>query len=158
MSMRYTALLAAAPEQRPGVTVESFRATCPPAGPVIACGLLLIGLKLALALLGFTRTRRLVEAYTCRPPVLPPVPMLRVAELERVVALAAAFCPGRALCLEQSLMLHALLRRAGVVSRLRLGVQPHPFAAHAWIEVDGMPVNDVVEHVRHFTAFPDGLP
>jgi len=165
MSTRHIASLPTAPdpatappEHRPGAQVESFRAICPAAGPVIACGVLLIGIKLSLTLLGFARTRRLVEAHTRRPPAFPPVPMGRVAELERVVALAAAFYPGRALCLEQSLALHTLLRREGVVSRLRLGVQPHPFAAHAWVEVEGAPVNDVVEHVRHFTAFPDAFP
>lgn len=155
MSARIPAASAAHRNEPRTATMEPCWATCPPIGPVAACGLLLIGIKLSLTLLGYGRTRRIVEALTPRRPASPSVPMARVEELERVVALAAAFYPGRALCLEQSLTLHAFLRQAGVASRLRLGVQSHPFAAHAWIEVGVVPVNDVVEHVRHFTPLPE---
>jgi hypothetical protein len=68
----------------------------------------------------------------------------------RSVALAAAFFPGRALCLERSLTLWYVLRSRGVPVELCLGVQKFPFAAHAWVAHRGDPLNDVPEHVAHF--------
>jgi hypothetical protein len=68
----------------------------------------------------------------------------------RSVALAAAFFPGRALCLERSLTLWYVLRSRGVPVELCLGVQKFPFAAHAWVAYRGTPLNDVPEHVAHF--------
>jgi transglutaminase-like putative cysteine protease len=73
----------------------------------------------------------------------------------RRLALAAVFYPGRARCLEQSLALYVLLRRRGVPVRLRLGVQPYPFNAHAWVELNGAPLNERVETVRQFVPFED---
>ena len=64
------------------------------------------------------------------------------------VARVAAVYPGRARCLEQSLCLYLLLLRRGLNPRLRIGVQPMPFKAHAWIELDGTPINDDAEAVR----------
>ena len=71
------------------------------------------------------------------------------------LAMAAVFYPGRARCLEQSLALYVLLRRRGVPVRLRLGVQPYPFNAHAWVELNGAPLNERVETVRQFVPFED---
>ena len=65
----------------------------------------------------------------------------------RLARIAAAY-PGRARCLEQSLCLYLLLLRRGLDPRLRIGVQPMPFKAHAWIELDGTPINDDAESVR----------
>ena len=33
---------------------------------------------------------------------------------------------------------------------MRIGVHPDPFVAHAWIARDGMPLNDVAEHLEHY--------
>lgn len=71
------------------------------------------------------------------------------------VAVAAAFFPGRAVCLEQSLALYLLLRRRGVPAELRLGVQVYPFYAHAWVELHGEPVNEDRETVETFRALPE---
>lgn len=76
-----------------------------------------------------------------------------VAACAGAVARAAAFYPRRALCLEQSLALYILLRRRGVSAELRLGVQPRPFYAHAWVEVDGQPVNESLDLAHTFVAF-----
>lgn len=80
---------------------------------------------------------------------------LVIAYWERVVSLAAAFYPGRALCLERSLTLYARLWREGVVAELRLGVQATPFAAHAWVAYDGEPVNDTVERTSQYVVMPE---
>jgi hypothetical protein len=71
----------------------------------------------------------------------------------RQVAKAAAFVPVRAICIEQSLALLLLLRRKGISASLRLGVQPYPFLAHAWVECDGVPINESTELIRSVVTF-----
>lgn len=76
--------------------------------------------------------------------------------LERVVHkvdTAAAFFPGRALCLEQSLTLYLCLRRAGVMVDLFIGAQPYPFAAHAWVQYRDQLVGSSYDHVSKFIPF-----
>jgi hypothetical protein len=70
------------------------------------------------------------------------------------IAVAGAFYPRRALCLEQSLALYVLLRRRGIAADLRLGVQARPFYAHAWVEVDGSPINERSELAVRLATFP----
>jgi hypothetical protein len=77
-----------------------------------------------------------------------------VDEIVRRVSLAAAFYPRRARCLEQSLALYLLLRRRGVPAELRLGAQPRPFYAHAWVEVDGTPLAEQGDLPLNLTMFP----
>lgn len=72
----------------------------------------------------------------------------------RRVALAAAFYPRRALCLEQSLTLYVMLRKAGAPAVLRIGVRPVPFAAHAWVEIDGQAVNEPQDFITQLVPFP----
>ena len=72
----------------------------------------------------------------------------------RGVAMAAAFYPRRALCLEQSLALFVALRRAGAPAKLRIGVRPLPFVAHAWVEIDGIAINEAPDVIAQLTPFP----
>jgi hypothetical protein len=76
-----------------------------------------------------------------------------VEETARRVALAAAFYPARALCLEQSLALSVLLRRRGVAAELRIGAQALPFRAHAWVEVAGQAINERADVARTYATF-----
>jgi hypothetical protein len=48
------------------------------------------------------------------------------------------------------MVLFYVLRRAGVSAEFRIGVQPYPFLAHAWVEYLGQPINDVPEHIKRF--------
>ena len=53
-------------------------------------------------------------------------------------------------CLMRSLVLTGLLARRGVYAKLVIGVRPNPtFAAHAWVEVDGLPVLEANEQEYH---------
>lgn len=70
------------------------------------------------------------------------------------VATAAAFYPRRALCLEQSLALFVALRRARAPAKLRIGVRPLPFVAHAWVEIDGIAINEAPDVIAQLTPFP----
>jgi hypothetical protein len=130
-----------------GVTVPSL----------LRCGLMIALLKGALATRGLRWTlgwiRNCVVRVTLRPSSLE-----SVHRVERRVALAAALYPGRALCLEQSLVLYYALRRQGIGAKYCQGIQPYPFLAHAWVEYEGGPINDFPEHVRQFGRLPEQLP
>jgi len=120
---------------------------------VAGCAAALVLVKLSLKVVGFGRTYAALTSHVGRrgsEAVTPAVLM----EMVRRVALVAAFFPGRALCLEQSVTLWLLLRRRGIDADLRLGVQPYPFGAHAWVEHRGEPINENPEFVRTFTALP----
>jgi len=119
------------------------------------CALLLLAVRAHLKARGFgpsvAAARRLGATRGAGSGLTP-------EEVERTayrVAVAAAFFPGRAVCLEQSLALYVLLRRRGVPAELRLGVQVYPFYAHAWVELDGKPVNEDPERIQKFRALPE---
>jgi hypothetical protein len=129
-----------------------------PTPSVLEAGLMLAQVK------GVLKVRRLAGTLAWIRHSLEAIPADDAADLESVkaieyaVAMAGAFYPGRAKCLEQSLALYCLLRQRGVAARYCQGVQPYPFEAHAWIEYRGLVINDVPEHVRHFARFPAQLP
>jgi hypothetical protein len=122
---------------------------------IVACLAAIAAVKISLAVRGFAATIRGIEA---RHYELRDASDDTIARIDHVVAVAAALYPGRALCLERSLVLYDRLRRAGAHTDFRLGVQAAPFAAHAWVERHGEPVNDVLEHVEQFTPVPLGTP
>lgn len=66
---------------------------------------------------------------------------------ERAVDLAYRVLPLTHTCLKESLVLLRMLRGRGVSSRLCLGVRKDGdrFAAHAWVEHDGMPLEWIDE-------------
>jgi hypothetical protein len=77
-----------------------------------------------------------------------------VARTAHNIAIAGALFPGRARCLEQSLALIAMLRRRGVRVEFKLGVQPYRFRAHAWVEYNGLPVNESGEVIDGLVSLP----
>lgn len=121
-------------------------------------GFMILALKASLKLRGYKRTiewiRRRVEQVPVRADVDPTV----VKAAEWWVAMAAAFYPGRAECLERSLVLYFILRTQGVPLRFCHGVQPFPLLSHAWVEYRGEVVNDVPERVKEFSRLPEQLP
>jgi hypothetical protein len=48
-------------------------------------------------------------------------------------------------CLHRSLALAAVLRRRSIDARLCIGVVDLPFSAHAWVEANGLIVNESEE-------------
>ncbi|HET6232338.1 MAG TPA: lasso peptide biosynthesis B2 protein [Longimicrobiaceae bacterium] len=126
-----------------------------PAAPSIGlCALTLLAVRARLKLRGFGRS----IAWARRAAGTGAMGGARAEMVESTayrVAVAAAFFPGRAVCLEQSLALYVLLRRRGVPAQLALGVQPYPFTAHAWVELDGEPVNEDRETVDKFQRLPE---
>lgn len=47
-------------------------------------------------------------------------------------------------CLQRSAATVCLLRQLGLAARLVIGAQPLPFRAHAWVEIQGIIVNEKV--------------
>jgi hypothetical protein len=117
------------------------------------CGLLIGVTKLGLKTVGFRRIIGWIDSRTAPSPIVD-LPADAAVHIERAVAMAAAFYPGRAMCLEQSIVLYYCLRRRGVAAAFRIGIQSYPFAAHAWVEYRDRPLNDVEEHVKWFAPFP----
>ena len=79
---------------------------------------------------------------------------VRQARAAATLVRAAASLYG-ARCLVQALTLQRLLGRRGIVSELRIGVnrQDGRFGAHAWLEIDGIPVNDAEDVGGRFAPF-----
>jgi hypothetical protein len=125
---------------------------------VFTCGVRILALKVALRVYGFGRVIKWIGSRVRSIPATAWVDAAAVKSAERAVATAAALYPGRALCLEQSLVLYYLLRRRGIAVTYRQGVMPHPFQAHAWIEYGGEVISDVPEHAKQFVRLPDQLP
>ena len=125
---------------------------------VLRCMLVILIAKLSLHMGGFAWTIGWIRKHLGAIPEVVPPDWDALKATEYAVAMAGAFYPGRALCLEQSLALYWVLRRQGVAVTYCHGIQAHPFAAHAWIEYRSAVLNDVVEHTTHFTRLPAQLP
>lgn len=121
---------------------------------VVTCTVLLGAADLSLKVLGLRRSVRLARRLAGRTADAAPAERGEVMGIARTVATAAAFYPGRAQCLEQSLALFLLLRRRGIGADLRIGVQPFPFSAHAWVEHAGRPINEREDYVTRLAPFP----
>lgn len=79
--------------------------------------------------------------------------------IARIVNIAANHAPFRAGCLARSLLLHRLLARQGTPSTLRIGVRlaGGRLEAHAWVECEGMPVNDTEDVSQRYAPFEGSL-
>jgi hypothetical protein len=79
----------------------------------------------------------------------------RARSLARTVGIAARRGPVHGNCLARSVLLHALLEREHIAAELRLGVTRDDgnFAAHAWVERDGEPLNDATDVTSRYGAF-----
>lgn len=66
------------------------------------------------------------------------------------VTLRPYFFTARDACLFEALTLGRFLRRFGFDSRWVFGVQARPFAAHCWLQREGIVINDTVEHVSRY--------
>jgi hypothetical protein len=60
----------------------------------------------------------------------------------KAVNYACVWYPKQAQCLQRSFVMTYLLRRSGIPAEMVLGASTMPFRAHAWVEVEGCPVNE----------------
>lgn len=84
----------------------------------------------------------------------------RAALTARMVRSAAYRGLGNATCLDNSLALWWLLARQGIESKVRIGTRKagEKFEAHAWVECEGIALNEPEELHKHFGAFDEAFP
>jgi hypothetical protein len=97
------------------------------------------------------------QGWLDRVPVAQREPLshAEAAALGVAVNRAANHVFGPATCLTRSLLLRWLLRLFGMSSDLRSGVrlEGDGLLAHAWVEKDGIPLNDRPEFVARYAIF-----
>ena len=78
------------------------------------------------------------------------------ASVGRLVNIAARYGPIRAACLVRSLVLIRILSGRNVTGALQIGVRKGSFTqldAHAWVDYEGIPVNDHPNVAKDFAVF-----
>ena len=116
---------------------------------LITTSFTIAAMDLSLRVFGFSRSIAMVRKLTRATKQSDDLDYAEA--VVRRVAVCSSFHVGRAECLEQSLAAFLLLRRRGVAVDLRIGVQPFPFAAHAWIELNRRPIVEIPEVITRFT-------
>jgi hypothetical protein len=102
--------------------------------------LLLLRFEIVMAFRTLGSLHRQVHAAKVARPK--PGALAGVQELCHEIDLACVFYPKRVFCLQRSAATVLLLRRHGVMAHMMIGAQMQPFRSHAWVEVDGIVVND----------------
>jgi hypothetical protein len=120
---------------------------------VLRCLMLLMVCDVSLRVFGYARTLRAARRLAGERSAQRSRELMQ--QTLHNILVATAFYPGRSKCLEQAMAGFVLLRRRGVAVDIRLGVQPYPFCAHAWLELDGAPVTESPELVATFALLPD---
>jgi hypothetical protein len=80
---------------------------------------------------------------------------LRIAKTSRMVRAASQLGSMRATCLAQSLTLWFLLRQQNISSVIKIGVRKKDghMEAHAWVERNGVALNETDEVHQHYAPF-----
>jgi hypothetical protein len=147
-------------------TLRRFKALEPTARGLFArAAVLLPFISLSLRLRGFRATqsslqRRLPKSVSnlfdqsCRTQAD------ATALTARMVRSAAHRTWGSPACLEQSLALWWLLGRQGIASSVRIGTRKteQKFEAHAWVECDGIALNEPEDAHKNYAAFDEAFP
>ena len=105
--------------------------------PLISLSISLLGLLRVVAVL-----KRLSAASS---PTLEAEEFVAARRVARIVGKAARHAGSHGSCLRASVVLWHLLAARGISSELRIGVRKpseSSLDAHAWVEVQGQPVND----------------
>jgi hypothetical protein len=115
--------------------------------------------QVSLHIRGFSRTARTLARWSRRSPV--PSDPEAARECAEAVNLVAGRAVVGARCLGGSLVLWFILRRRGTDAELVIGADAPrrgELAAHAWVEVAGVPVNDEPDVRERFGSFDLRLP
>lgn len=127
-------------------------AATPALPSVSACLVRLAIVHVLMKAIGLRKLLRHVARRTPGPLRAPASSFARA--LAGRVGTAMVWYPFGTACLEHSVCLLWMMRRAGCAVDLRIGVQPFPFSAHAWVECGGEPLNESPERVALFQPFP----
>ena len=132
----------------------------PARGIFLRAAVLLPLISLSLRLRGFRKTQACLQKFLASPDRVTPTPAPNRGDLTvRMVRAGVRHSPGHPTCLEESLALWWLLARQGFASELRIGVRKHAdkFEAHAWVERDGIALNEPEAMHEHYAAFDAAL-
>ncbi len=147
--------------------VRRFKALEPRArGLFLRAAVLLPFISLSLRLRGFRATQSSLQKRIPRALAASSdqssrtQPESTAALTARMVRSAAHRTWGSPACLEQSLALWWLLGRQGIASSVRIGTRKsaEKFEAHAWVECDGVALNEPEEAHKHYAAFGEEFP
>ena len=138
--------------------LRRFRILDPPARNLFLRALMTLPVvSLSLKLRGFTKTRAALQRVlpASNSPLDSDFVRVRAALAARMVNSADRHGPVHPTCLTKSLTLWWLLARQGIASDLRIGVRREQgkLEAHAWVERDGIALNEAEEGHRHYAAF-----
>jgi hypothetical protein len=80
-----------------------------------------------------------------------------IVQARYMVDAAASIGLHKNTCLEKSIALRSMLRRRGIGTVLRIGcTAPENFQAHAWLEINGQPINDSPDIATRFEPLSPG--
>jgi hypothetical protein len=132
--------------------LRKYRALTPAGRAVVLQSLVLLpAVALSLRARGMARTRAALARLEQRARA----GALAPAEIARLVDAAAALL--RARCLPRSLVLWHFLRHRSASAEVRLGVSKlanGSLHAHAWLEFEGLPLNDRTDVFERYAALP----
>ena len=117
-------------------------------------------LSISLRVRGFGATQRFLQKFITGKNGPPSGAVESHAALtSRMVLAAARNSPIPSTCLERSLSLWWLLARQGIAAQFRIGVRKdgEKFAAHAWVERDGVAIGEPEAQHLHYAAFAEEM-
>jgi hypothetical protein len=136
-------------------------------GLFLRAAALLPVISVSLRISGFRATQQFLLRF---PPLAPPASqggsnpighdIERTQLTARMVNAVVRYAWHASTCLEKSLALWWLLRRQGIVSEVRIGARKlgGKFEAHAWVERDGVALNEPQQDHRHYATFDAAFP
>jgi hypothetical protein len=138
--------------------LRRFRALEQPAQKLfLRAAILLPFVSFQLKMRGFTATRARLESRlkSCVLAGNSAETAECTARTVRMVHAAVRYGWGKPSCLEESIVLWYLLGRQEIESALRIGIRKDDgkFGAHAWVERDGVALNQPDAHHEHYAAF-----
>jgi Transglutaminase-like superfamily len=135
-------------------------------GTFLRAALLLPLISVSLKVRGFRATQESLPRFLGHPQQAPREDSARLLSDDertrltvRMVNAAVRHVWRSSTCLEKSLALWRLLERHGIASELRIGARKidGKFEAHAWVERQGIAVDDPGDLHRHYAPFDDSL-
>lgn len=138
---------------------QRFRALDPKARKLFGRAvILLVSIDLSLRRCGFNATNEALRKKLLARAPRETIPANSADALQktcRVVSAAARNGILRPSCLVESLVLWYFLQEQGIPAQLRIGVRKsaQKFEAHAWVDHQGVALNQEEEAHRHYAAF-----
>ncbi len=81
-----------------------------------------------------------IEKYSRKKRLIPDE--IEVQTLANTIDAASLIYPKKTFCLAWAATFVIIARKKGWDSNLVIGIQSHPFYAHAWVEIDGKVIHD----------------